>query len=61
MPQTTPNQKIRKTKKFGGKYITVELVGDTFDEAYRAAIAFSNQTGSIFVHPFNDPLVIEGQ
>ena len=61
MPQTTPSQKVRKTKKFGGKYINVQLVWDTFDDAYIAAIAYSNESKAVFIHPFNDPLVIQGQ
>ena len=34
MPLLTPEQKVYKTKKFGGEYIEVILIGDTFDDAY---------------------------
>ena len=61
MPKTTPAQKIRKTKKFGGIYICIELVGDTFDEAYAAACLYSEQQGSVFIPPFDHPTVIAGQ
>jgi len=58
MPQTTPSQKIRKTKKFWWEYIEIKLVWDSFDEAYKNALKFSNETWWIFVHPFDDEKVI---
>src|SRR5476651_1490165 len=32
MPIVTPNQKVEKVKHFGGKFIEIKLVGDTFDD-----------------------------
>lgn len=61
MPRLTPEQKIYKTKKFGGEYIEVILTGDTFDDAYREAKKYEEQTGAIFVHPFDDTRIIAGQ
>lgn len=61
MPSPTPNQKIEQVKMFGENYIEVVLVGDTFDDAYEAAIEDSTQNSKTFVHPFNDKKVIEGQ
>jgi threonine dehydratase len=46
---------------FGGDFTEVVLVGDTYDDAYEAAIKFSESKNKIFVHPFDDPKVIEGQ
>lgn len=37
MPITTPEQKVYKTKQFGGEFIQVVLVGDTFDQALAEA------------------------
>src|SRR3989338_3212221 len=37
MPQNTPRQKVDRVHALGGKYVTVELTGDTFDEAYEAS------------------------
>ena len=37
MPAPTPNQKIEQVKMFGGDFIDVVLVGDTFDDAYEAS------------------------
>ena len=61
MPAPTPSQKIEQVKMFGGNFITIELTGDTFDDAQQAAQAASEQSKKIFVHPFNDSKIIEGQ
>lgn len=61
MPKTTPDQKIRKTKKFGWEYIDIVLEWDTFDDAYKSAVDFVNKTWAIFVHPFDDYKIIAGQ
>jgi len=58
MPTTTPSIKIESVKKFGVK---VKLYGDSFDEAYEYALEVSNNEGRVFIHPFDDPEVIEGQ
>jgi threonine dehydratase len=61
MPTPTPNQKIEQVKMFGGDFVEVVLIGDTFDDASESALEFCNQNGMSFVHPFNDIKVIEGQ
>ncbi|RED50254.1 threonine ammonia-lyase IlvA [Seonamhaeicola aphaedonensis] len=61
MPTPTPNQKIEQVKMFGGGFIEIKLVGDTFDDAYYATVLEGNETGKIFIHPFDDKKVIEGQ
>ena len=61
MPTTTPNQKIKQVKMFGKEQVDVQLVGDTFDDAFAASIKFCEEKGATFVHPFDDLQVIEGQ
>jgi len=61
MPSTTPSQKVSQVKLFGKENVEVVLTGDTFDDAYKAALTFCNQHNAIFVHPFDDEKVIEGQ
>jgi threonine dehydratase len=61
MPSPTPNQKIEQVKMFGEDYIDVVLVGDTFDDAYHAAMLECERLNKTFIHPFNDEKVIEGQ
>jgi threonine dehydratase len=61
MPQPTPQQKVRQVKMFGKDFIDVVLIGDTFDDAYQEAIRFCERSKGVFVHPFDDPEVIQGQ
>jgi len=61
MPVTTPQQKIHKTRTFGGTSVELRLVGDYFDETLAAAQAFCAEIGAHFLAPFDDPDVIEGQ
>ncbi|WP_179374629.1 threonine ammonia-lyase IlvA [Winogradskyella wichelsiae] len=61
MPSPTPNQKIEQVKMFGEDYVTVVLVGDTFDDASHAAMEECQRLNKTFIHPFNDEKVIEGQ
>ena len=61
MPVTTPQQKIDKTRLFGGDNVRIELTGDYFDETLASAQAFCTRTGAHFLSPFDDPDVIEGQ
>jgi len=61
MPVTTPQQKIDKTRTFGGDAVEITLVGDYFDQTLAAAQDFCRQQGAHFLAPFDDPDVIEGQ
>lgn len=61
MPTTTPKQKITQVKMFGKNRIEVVLVGDTYDAASDAAHRNSEETGMVYIHPFDDPQIIEGQ
>ena len=61
MPIPTPNQKVRQVKMFGKSFIDVVLVGDTFDDSYAEALKFQKKEGAVFIHPFDDEKVIEGQ
>jgi threonine dehydratase len=61
MPTPTPKQKLEQVEMFGGEYVTVKLVGDTFDDAQKEAALECDLLGKSFVHPFNDPKIIEGQ
>src|SRR5690349_8488878 len=61
MPVITPNQKINQTKMFGENNIEIKLVGDNYDECAAAAKEFTKANNMTFIHPFDDPRVIEGQ
>jgi threonine dehydratase len=61
MPTTTPNQKVKQVKMFGKEMVDVQLVGDSFDDAYAASLKFCEEQNATFVHPFDDLKVMEGQ
>ncbi|MBV8325548.1 threonine ammonia-lyase IlvA [Chryseobacterium sp.] len=61
MPLPTPGQKLEQVRMFGGDYTEVVLYGDTFDEAKDAAMRFCSDNNGIFIHPFDDPAIIQGQ
>jgi threonine dehydratase len=61
MPVITPNQKITQTKMFGEDSITIKLVGDTFDDCAVAAKKYTEANDLIFIPPFDDYKIIEGQ
>ncbi len=61
MPVTTPQQKIDKTRVFGGDNVRIELTGDYFDQTLAAAQSWCAERQAHFLSPFDDPDVIEGQ
>ena len=61
MPVTTPQQKVNKTRIFGGENIEIRLIGDYFDDTLASARAYCDEVGAHFLPPFDDPDVIEGQ
>jgi threonine dehydratase len=61
MPVTTPQQKIDKTRIFGGEFISIKLVGDFFDQCYQAARDHVEKIDGVMVPPFDHVDIIEGQ
>lgn len=61
MPNPTPQQKLSKVKHFGKEWIEVILTGDSFDDAYTAALEDCKMNDSTLIHPFDDIDVIAGQ
>jgi threonine dehydratase len=58
MPESTPTQKVFATRDYGAEVV---LTGRNFDEAYAAAVKAGKESGALFVHPFDDRLVMAGQ
>jgi threonine dehydratase len=58
MPVGAPLPKVAATKGYGAQ---VRLDGSTVDESLLAAQEYADQTGAIFIHPFDHPDVIAGQ
>lgn len=61
MPKTTPKQKVKQVNLFGGTFVEIVLTGDTFDDAYSAALEDATTNKLTFIHPFDDEKVIAGQ
>lgn len=58
MPTHAPNVKIDATRSYGA---TVVLAGETFDETKQYTLEAAALSGEIFISPFDDLKVIEGQ
>ena len=58
MPRTTPEIKIEAVKALGADVV---LFGDRYAEAQRHCEQLAESAGLVFVHPFDDPIVIAGQ
>ncbi|MCL2421247.1 MAG: threonine ammonia-lyase, partial [Defluviitaleaceae bacterium] len=58
IPSVAPLSKIEATKKLGAEII---LVDGVYDDAYEAAVAYQQEKGGTFIHPFDDMDVIAGQ
>ncbi len=58
MPEATPLVKVQSTKSFGARVV---LHGASFDDAYEKAREIEAAEKRIFVHPFDDVLVMAGQ
>ena len=58
MPDGAPISKVESTKALGAE---VCLVKGAYDDAYAHACRLQQETGSTFIHPFNDDEVIAGQ
>src|ERR671923_1322465 len=58
MPRGSPNTKIKNTQVHGAK---VMLEGENLFEAGKHARALAAKENLVFVHPYEDPLIIAGQ
>lgn len=58
MPEGTPMVKVHQTRALGAE---VDITGGDFDAAKAHALSFSEETGAVFIHPFDDPVVMAGQ
>ena len=58
MPQTTPEIKVDAVRALGADVV---LMGDRYADAQRHADEMARNGALVFIHPFDDPLVIAGQ
>jgi len=58
VPQDAPMAKVEACRNYAA---ATELVGATFEDALAAALAYADETGATFVHPYEDETVVAGQ
>jgi threonine dehydratase len=58
MPQDSPMAKVDATRNYGAE---VELTGLAFEETLASALAYAEETGAEFIHPYEDMYVMSGQ
>jgi threonine dehydratase len=58
VPEDAPMAKVEAARSYGAR---VEMTGERFEESVTAARAHVEETGAVFVHPFEDEAVIAGQ
>ncbi|MEM1060707.1 MAG: pyridoxal-phosphate dependent enzyme [Planctomycetota bacterium] len=61
MPRPTPLMKRQAVAMHGGGRVTIELVGDTFDQSFAAARRFTEEHDRPLVHPYDDLATMGGQ
>ncbi|MFD7746387.1 threonine ammonia-lyase [Streptomyces sp. NPDC059698] len=58
MPVGAPLPKVAATREYGAE---VRLRGQVVDETLEAAQRYAEETGAVFIHPFDHPDIIAGQ
>jgi threonine dehydratase len=58
MPVSAPLAKVAAVRGDGGN---VRLVDGGYEEAHAAALAYAEESGTAFIHAFDDPAVVTGQ
>lgn len=58
MPKSAPQAKVDATEGYGAEVV---LAGDTFDEAKDKCIEIQEETGELFIHPYDEVPVMAGQ
>ncbi len=58
LPESTPLVKEEAVRNYGADII---MEGRMYDESYSKALQLCQETGRIFIHAYEDPLIITGQ
>lgn len=58
MPVTTPAIKVEAVRRLGGQVV---LSGESFSDAWQHTLDLIQETGCVYIPPFDDPDVIAGQ
>lgn len=58
MPRFTATYKVEATRGYGAEVV---LVGESYEDAYEAAVEHARREGAPFIHPFDDLDIVAGQ
>ena len=58
MPEGTPFTKVKHTRDFGARVL---IEGGSLSQSFTRAQALATADNLVFIHPYDDPLVIAGQ
>jgi threonine dehydratase len=58
VPVTAPMAKVEACRNYGAQ---LELAGADFEDALDAALAYVEESGGTFIHPYEDQFVVAGQ
>jgi threonine dehydratase len=58
VPATAPMAKVEACRNYGAE---TEMAGEYFEDAMTSAVAYVEETGGTFIHPYEDQLVVAGQ
>jgi threonine dehydratase len=61
MPRSTPKVKQSAVLSHGCGYVEIHLSGDSYDEALQAAREDEARSGAVYIHAYDDLLVMAGQ
>lgn len=61
MPLSTPQVKQDEVLRHGGDSASIQLIGDSYDEACDYAKSFAKKENAVFIHPYDDLAVMGGQ
>ena len=61
VPGTTPRQKRDRIRSLGDAFVTIFVVGETYDDAAARAEQDAASSGAVLVPAFDDPRTVAGQ
>ncbi|MHB8437704.1 MAG: threonine ammonia-lyase IlvA [Acidimicrobiales bacterium] len=61
LPKNAPRQKISRIRTLAGDLVEVHFAGESFDDAYAAAVQYSQRSGATIVPTFDHPMTVAGQ
>ena len=61
VPGTTPRQKRDRIRSLGDAFVTIFVVGETYDDAAAEAVRDADSSGAVLVPAFDDPRTVAGQ